>query len=117
MLRRVTADQEARDAVDVKAMAAADGENLPWLRQVISGVGWPGKSLVGEDGAHAAWLLAQHAESVAAQPSSEGKPRAKAGRKRDDDRDGVILDAALAVLAEQGYEGMTIDMVAAHARH
>jgi hypothetical protein len=44
-------------------MAAADGQNLPWLRQVIADVGWPGKSLVGEDGAHAAWLLAQHADS------------------------------------------------------
>ena len=45
----------------------------------------------------------------------EGKPRAKVGRRRDDARDEVILDAALAVLAEQGYEGMTIDMVAAQA--
>jgi hypothetical protein len=62
LLRRVAADQEARHARDVEAMAAADGENLPWLRQVITGVGWPGKSLVGEDGAHAAWLLAQHAD-------------------------------------------------------
>jgi AcrR family transcriptional regulator len=49
------------------------------------------------------------------QTPPEGRPRAKAGRKRDDARDGVILDAALAVLAEQGYEGMTIDMVAAQA--
>jgi hypothetical protein len=32
LLRRVAADQEARHAVDVEAMAAADGENLPWLR-------------------------------------------------------------------------------------
>ncbi|MBV9792499.1 MAG: TetR/AcrR family transcriptional regulator [Actinobacteria bacterium] len=37
------------------------------------------------------------------------------GRKRDGTRDAVILDATLAVLAEQGYEGMTIDMVAAQA--
>jgi hypothetical protein len=29
---------------------------------VISDVGWPGKSLVGKDGANAAWLLAQHAD-------------------------------------------------------
>ena len=63
LLRRVAADQEARHALDAAAMAAADGENLPWLRQVITDVGWPGKSLVGEDGAHAAWLLAQHADS------------------------------------------------------
>jgi AcrR family transcriptional regulator len=38
-----------------------------------------------------------------------------AGRKRDQTRDEVILDATLAVLAEQGYDGMTIDMVAAQA--
>jgi hypothetical protein len=36
LLRRVAADQEARDAVDVEAMAAADGESLPWLRPVIA---------------------------------------------------------------------------------
>jgi hypothetical protein len=51
LLRRVAVDQEARHALDVEAMAAADGENLPWLRQVITDVGWPGKSLVGEDSA------------------------------------------------------------------
>ncbi len=37
------------------------------------------------------------------------------GRKRDRSRDAPILDATLAVLAEAGYEGMTIDMVAARA--
>jgi len=63
LLRRVAADQEARHALDAEAMAAADGQNLSWLRQVIADVGWPGKSLVGEDGAQAAWLLAQHADS------------------------------------------------------
>jgi AcrR family transcriptional regulator len=45
----------------------------------------------------------------------EHEPPSRAGRKRDHSRDGVILDAALAVLAEHGYDGMTIDMVAARA--
>ena len=63
LLRRMAVDQEARRAVDTEAMAVADGENLPWLKQVVTSVGWPGRSLVGEDGAHAAWLLAQHADS------------------------------------------------------
>lgn len=40
----------------------------------------------------------------------------KLGRKRDHTRDPEILDAALDVLAETGYEGMTIDMVAARAK-
>jgi AcrR family transcriptional regulator len=44
-----------------------------------------------------------------------GEP-ARLGRKRDHSRDGVILQAALDVLAEVGYAGMTIDMVAARAK-
>jgi hypothetical protein len=35
--------------------------------------------------------------------------KAKLGRKRDHTRDPEILDAALEVLAETGYDGMTID--------
>jgi AcrR family transcriptional regulator len=48
-------------------------------------------------------------EDTAEQPS-------KLGRKRDHTRDPEILDAALEVLAETGYDGMTIDMVAARAK-
>ena len=40
----------------------------------------------------------------------------KLGRKRDHTRDPEILAAALDVLAEEGYEGMTVDMVATRAR-
>lgn len=38
------------------------------------------------------------------------------GRKRDHSRDPEILDAALAVLSECGYEAMTMDMVATRAK-
>jgi hypothetical protein len=31
------------------------------LKEVIEAHGWPGRSLVGDDGSHAAWLIAQHA--------------------------------------------------------
>jgi len=44
----------------------------------------------------------------------EEKPRL--GRKRDHTRDPEILECALDVLAEVGYDGMTIDMVAARAK-
>jgi AcrR family transcriptional regulator len=41
---------------------------------------------------------------------------AKPGRKRDPTRDADIMDATLEVLAETGYDGMTIDLVAARAK-
>ena len=63
LLRRVELDQAARKARDVDAMRAADSANLPWLKGVIAAHGWPGQSLVGADGAHAAWLLAQHMDA------------------------------------------------------
>lgn len=44
----------------------------------------------------------------------EAKPRL--GRKRDHTRDPEILEVALEVLAETGYDGMTIDMVATRAK-
>jgi AcrR family transcriptional regulator len=46
--------------------------------------------------------------------TAEHAPRP--GRRRDHARDPEILGAALEVLAETGYDGMTIDMVAARAR-
>jgi AcrR family transcriptional regulator len=43
-------------------------------------------------------------------------PPNKLGRPLDVTRDADILDAALDVLAEEGFDGMTIDMVAARAK-
>src|ERR1700712_1282335 len=48
--------------------------------------------------------------------ASEPSEPSKLGRKRDHSRDAEILQAALDVLAETGYDGMTIDMVAARAQ-
>jgi hypothetical protein len=68
LLRRRDADQEARVSVPrgvPNALANTmriDDENAVWLREVVTKFGWPGRSLVGDDGAHAAWLLAQHAD-------------------------------------------------------
>jgi AcrR family transcriptional regulator len=44
------------------------------------------------------------------------RPASQLGRKRDHARDPEILQAVLDMLAEVGYEGLTIDMVAARAR-
>jgi hypothetical protein len=71
LLRRVDEDQAARkaliggrplDPAALKAMEAIDRKNTAWLKGVVDARGWPGKSLVGDDGAHAAWLLVQHAD-------------------------------------------------------
>jgi AcrR family transcriptional regulator len=43
-------------------------------------------------------------------------PARALGRKRDHTVDGKILDAAIDVLAEAGFDGMTMDMVAARAK-
>lgn len=54
-------------------------------------------------------------EDAVARDASPGDAP-KLGRRRDHSRDPEILDAALEVLAESGYDGMTIDMVATRAK-
>jgi hypothetical protein len=39
-----------------------DEDNTRWLADTVRTRGWPGRMLAGEDGAQAAWLLAQHAD-------------------------------------------------------
>jgi hypothetical protein len=43
------------------AMQAVHDRNAARLTEIIGRHGWPGRSLVGEDGARAAWLVLQHA--------------------------------------------------------
>jgi hypothetical protein len=73
LLAKMMTDQAARmklieagnppPARELKALVDIDAENRAWLKGVIEKHGWPGKTLVGEDGAHAAWLLVQHADA------------------------------------------------------
>ncbi|WEP00775.1 NUDIX hydrolase (plasmid) [Streptomyces sp. FXJ1.172] len=69
LLKRRDADQEARKCAerskeheDGLSIQTIDRDNTAWLKVVISEHGWPGITLVGEDGADAARLLAQHAD-------------------------------------------------------
>jgi hypothetical protein len=39
-----------------------DGDNTKWLMHVVDEHGWPTITMVGKDGANAAWLLVQHAD-------------------------------------------------------
>ena len=45
------------------AVNKADGENTKWLKDIIKAHGWLTYSMVGKDGAQAAWLLVQHADA------------------------------------------------------
>jgi hypothetical protein len=89
LLRRVKVDQEAREKISgwmnqegdddkgdsvpeterqaefariAEELSRIDTENTEWLRKVVDTHGWPGASMVGKDGANAAWLLVQHAD-------------------------------------------------------
>jgi hypothetical protein len=44
-----------------RKMAQVDNKNRARLAEMVKNHGWPGKALVGKDGAQAAWLLLQHA--------------------------------------------------------
>ncbi|MEL7237930.1 MAG: DUF6624 domain-containing protein, partial [Planctomycetota bacterium] len=46
----------------VLQMKMTDAANRAWLRGVLDETGWPGKSMVGEEAASAAWLIVQHAD-------------------------------------------------------
>lgn len=39
-----------------------DDGNTRWLADLVASRGWPGRTLVGDEAAKAAWLLAQHAD-------------------------------------------------------
>jgi hypothetical protein len=45
------------------AVKKADETNTAWLKQVVREKSWPAISVVGSDGADAAWLLVQHADA------------------------------------------------------
>jgi hypothetical protein len=64
-------DQEARSAMiktqmkdeaAKKRVEAIDTKATARMKEIVAKYGWPGKSLVGEDGANTAWLLVQHAD-------------------------------------------------------
>jgi hypothetical protein len=69
LMQRAARDQAARKALSPgqemrqwqETVEPVDRANTARMREVVSEHGWPGHQLVGEAGAHAAWLLVQHA--------------------------------------------------------
>lgn len=64
LMKRMKTDQEARSAEppNVFQLMLVDWDNTTWMKQVIEKHGWPGRAMVGRDGAQAARLLVQHAD-------------------------------------------------------
>ncbi len=65
LLARSQADQKMRnDAMAGKSEwdNSVDRENTEYLKELIGKNGWPKKSVIGDEAARAAWLLAQHAD-------------------------------------------------------
>ena len=77
LLELLAADQEVRSRLDdlppvrphvpddplLAEFRQVDHTNTMHLRRIIAEHGWPTITLVGQDGARAAWLLAQHADA------------------------------------------------------
>lgn len=69
LIERAAADQRARAELDPVAptpeqwetVHRVDEDNVRWFAPIVAVHGWPGRRTVGVDGAHAAWVLAQHA--------------------------------------------------------
>ena len=55
--------EEGDDQELASQVGEVDQKNTARMRQIIDAHGWPGQTLVGEDGANAAWLLVQHADA------------------------------------------------------
>lgn len=77
--QRVKLDQDARFALIeqskksqsektdqvklIEKVSKIDSDNTAWLKGIVEKQGWPTISMVGNDGAQAAWLLVQHADA------------------------------------------------------
>lgn len=72
-LRAAATDPEATPGISAEGKLAwrmfiwreimrRDTENTQWLKEMVARNGWPRRSVVGADAAHAAWLIAQHAD-------------------------------------------------------
>ncbi len=61
-IRSEIVEKSSSDEAALRRMTEIDRKNTARMKEIIAKHGWPGKSLVGEDGASAAWLLVQHAD-------------------------------------------------------
>lgn len=67
LLALASRDQDARIALienetSLATVEEIDRQTTARMKELVAALGWPGRTLVGENGAHAAWLLVQHAD-------------------------------------------------------
>lgn len=55
--------QKALTSAELKEVNEIDARNLKRMKEIVRQHGWPGRTLVGRDGAGAAWLLVQHCDT------------------------------------------------------
>jgi hypothetical protein len=60
--RRAAGAAQFKDTAANERMKAIDIKNTARMKEIVAREGWPTKTLVGERGAQAAWLLVQHAD-------------------------------------------------------
>lgn len=60
--RKSIVDTSSPDPAAVRKIDEIDRKNTARLKEIIEKHGWPGITLVGDEGANAAWLLVQHAD-------------------------------------------------------
>jgi hypothetical protein len=89
------ADQAERSG---QSTANGDEARTDRLREIIAEHGWPTRELVGEDGASAAWLIAQHADfDVAFQEEALGLMQGAVADGQADESELAYLEDRVAV--------------------
>ena len=97
MQRHGSSSREGDSAL--RALAAADAPRLERIKAIVAAHGWPGRRLVADDGAHAAWLLVQHAPFAYQQ---QVLPLLLAALRADDARAGDVALLQDRVLVGEG---------------
>lgn len=62
-LTTMSMEDQLRNQAPIERVMSVDRANTRRLQEIVATHGWPTISIVGEDGADAAWTLAQHADA------------------------------------------------------
>jgi hypothetical protein len=84
-------DFQTNPSVLQKIVDEIDLPNTDRMKQIVARYGWPGKSLVGDDGASAAWLLVQHSEDLSFMQQCLALMEAAAAKGEVSPRDVALL--------------------------